>query len=243
MKKTITNTILFVFAIIALNGCEEDETMDPVQGNSSAVFNPQLTYGTMTDQDGNTYKTITIGSQTWMAENLRTTKYRNGDNIPKTTSNSSWASTVSGAYCIYNNSVDPSFIATYGSLYNWFAINDSRNIAPEGWHVPTNAEWDILIQFLGGSSVGGGKMKESGMLHWNSPNSGATNESGFTALPGGLRHYDGSFGMLKEHGSWWSTTISGNGDVWIKDIFLENANIESYEFGKTFGFSVRCVKD
>ncbi len=245
MTKMIANTLLIVYSIflISIFGCQKDEIENPIQGNSSAVFNPQLTYGTMTDQDGITYKTVTIGSQTWMAENLRTSKYRNGDKIPVTSSNSSWASSRSGTYCVFNNSFDADFIATYGFLYNWYAIADSRNIAPEGWHVPTDAEWDILIEFLGSSNVSGGKMKESGMLHWNSPNSGATNESGFTALPGGLRHYDGSFGMLKEHGSWWSTTPTSNGEVWIRDIYFQNTNIGRYEFAKTSGFSVRCIKD
>lgn len=153
------------------------------------------------------------------------------------------AAAQSGAYCNYNNSSDANFIATYGLLYNWYAITDFRNIAPEGWHIPSDEEWVTLIEYLEGASTCGGKLKEEGTLHWNSPNIGASNESGFTALPGGLRHYDGSFGMLREHGSWWSTNVSNNGEVWIRDIYYQSESIDRYEFAKTSGFSIRCIKD
>jgi uncharacterized protein (TIGR02145 family) len=138
---------------------------------------------TVTDIDGNIYHTVTIGTQVWMVENLKTTKYRNGDPIPNVTGNA-WAALTTGAYCWYNNDA-ATYKATYGALYNWYAVADSRNIAPTGWHVPTDAEWTTLTTFLGGESVAGGKLKETGTNHWTSPNTGATNETGFTALPGG----------------------------------------------------------
>ena len=150
--------------------------------------------GTVTDIDGNTYQTVKIGDQWWMAENLKVTCYRNGDAIPNITDGTTWASLSTGAYCEYNNDINN--VATYGRLYNWYAVTDSRNIAPAGWHVPSDAEWKQLEMYLGMSqseadATGwrgtdeGGKLKEVGTMHWNSPNTGATNESGFTALPGG----------------------------------------------------------
>lgn len=196
---------------------------------------------TVTDIDGNIYNTVDIGTQTWMKENLKVTHYNNGDAIPNVTSNSVWASLSTGAYCYFNN--NSTYASTYGILYNYYSVVDSRKLCPTGWYVPSKAEWAELSEFLGGEEVAGGKLKEIGTTHWFSPNTGATDEVGFTALPGGLRHYDGSFGMLGEHGSWWTTTVSNNGEVWINDLFFENRKIWSYEFGKTFGFSVRCIKD
>lgn len=138
---------------------------------------------TVTDYDGNVYQTVLIGDQCWMMENLKVTHYRNGDPIPHVTDGVTWGNLTSGAYCNYNN--DEGNVATYGRLYNWYAVDDSRNIAPAGWHVPSDAEWQTLVDYLGGDAVAGGKMKEAGTTHWASPNTGATNESGFTALPGG----------------------------------------------------------
>ena len=136
-----------------------------------------LQAGTMTGNDGTTYQTIQIGSQLWMAEYLMETQYANTDAIPEVTDNGTWAGLSTGARC-HN---------TYGTMYNWFAVDDARGLAPAGWHVPTMADWTTLATTLGGTSVAGGKMKESGTTHWFSPNTGATNESGFTALPGGWR--------------------------------------------------------
>ena len=181
------------------NSCKKDDTTITPQtgdgGITSVVFNNANTYGTMTDQNGNIYKTITIGTQTWMAENLRVTKYRNGDPIPNVTDNAAWAALTTGAYCSYANTTDKDKIATYGLLYNWFTVTDSRNIAPAGWHVPTNDEWETLTTFLGGAGAGG-QMKETGTTHWLSPNTGATNESGFSGTPAGARSHDGD-GMFK----------------------------------------------
>jgi uncharacterized protein (TIGR02145 family) len=212
-------------------------------GVSSAVFNPNLTYGTMTDQDGNVYKTITIGKQTWMAENLRTTKYRNGEAIPEIIDNTAWWINT-GAYCNYKNTRNTDTIATYGRLYNWFAVTDSRNIAPPGWHVPTDADWTTLTTYLGGESVAGGKLKETGTTHWHSPNAGATNETGFTALPGGFR--DGSIGTFDGIGYspyWWSSTESDSYVAWVRYIFYDISDVGRGYLYENFGFSVRCIKD
>jgi uncharacterized protein (TIGR02145 family) len=204
------------------------------------LFNPNLTYGTMSDNDGNVYKTITIGTKVWMAENLKTTKYRNGEAIPNVTVNASWDELITGAYCWYNNDVANK--ATYGGLYNWYAVADIRNIAPAGWHVPTDAELTTLTTYLGGESVVPDKLKEVGTSHWYS--SGATNSSGFTALPGGYRRkLDGSFNGVEVNGIWWSGTETGAEFAWYR--ILSDGNYMTFRFAddKRNGFSVRCVRD
>jgi uncharacterized protein (TIGR02145 family) len=211
---------------------------------SNAVFNPDLTYGILTDIDGNRYRTIKIGTQTWMAENLRTTKYRNGDPIPEVITNSVWVNLNTDAYCNYENSNDEIKIATMGRLYNWFAITDSRNIAPAGWHVATDAEWSSLTNFLGNESNAGGKLKETSNKHWNSPNSSATNSSGFTALPGGRREYDSGLFINDGYDGFWWTSSAYNPDYsWYRYIHYSDANIFRANFHKQYGFSVRCVQD
>jgi len=210
----------------------------------SAVFNPTLTYGTMTDQDGNTYKTITIGTQTWMAENLHVTKYRNGDPIPNVTDNAAWVALTTGAYCTYENTTNNEEIATYGRLYNYYAATDSRNIAPAGWHLPSDEEWTTLTTYLGGESVAGGKMKEAGTTHWTNPNTSATNESGLTALPSGHRsNYDGTFYRLELNGLWWSSTANGATNAWYRDIYYKTADCYRYGNDEHSGFAVRLIKD
>jgi uncharacterized protein (TIGR02145 family) len=218
-------------------------TINVTQGISSAVFNNTKTYGTMTDQNGNTYKTIVIGTQTWMAENLRVTKYRNGDPIPNSTNNAAWIALTTGSYCNYDNATDNDKINTFGRLYNWYAVNDSRNIAPTGWHVPTDAEWTTLITYLGGQSLAGGNLKEIGTTHWISPNDGADNASGFTALPGGYRGTNGEFFTFGFTGHWWSSSVYDAANAWGLYVNCFDANASRYSKGKSYGFSVRCVKD
>lgn len=213
-------------------------------GTSNAVFNSSLTYGSMNDVDGNSYKTILIGGQVWMAENLRTTKYRNGDNIPNITSNSEWVALSSGAYSNYENETDLDELATNGSLYNWFAVSDSRNLAPEGWHVATTEEWAAMADYLGGSPISGGKSKEAGNTHWTNPNTGATNSSGFTALPSGRREYtDGGFINSGFNGFWWTSSAYNPDYSWYYQLNYDSENIIAANFHKQYGFSVRCVKD
>jgi len=202
----------------------------------------QLSFTTLivvTDIDGNVYHIVKIGTQTWMVENLKTTKYRNGVSIPNVTDATAWINQRSGAYCDYNN--NPSNSITYGKLYNWYAISDIRNIAPTGWHIPTDAEWTILTDYLGGEA--GGKLKEAGNAHWANPNTGATNETGFSALPGGYRFGGGQgsgllFYYLGESGFWWSTTKYRGLDHNTSS--LVNNTLQGYSSN---GLSVRCLKD
>lgn len=190
----------------------------------------------VTDIDGNVYHTVIIGTQTWMVENLKTTRYRNGAVIPNVTDNASWAALTTGACCDYNNT--PSNSVTYGKLYNWYAVNDSRNIAPAGWHVPTDAEWTTLTNYLGGESVAGGKLKETGTAHWTAPNTGATNETGFTALPGGRRGY-----YMGSNGNWWTSTEENSASAWIESVGYNYTDVSRYRLSKQGGLSVRCIKD
>jgi uncharacterized protein (TIGR02145 family) len=199
-----------------------------------------LHYSTVTDIDNNIYKTIKIGTQTWMAENLKVTKYRNGDPISNVTNNTTWGSLTTGAYCNYNNEVNNS--TTYGSLYNWFAVADKRNIAPTGWHVASDTEWTTLTTYLNGEGVAGGKLKEAGTTHWLNPNTGATNETGFTALSGGCRYREAS-GYFGYNGFWWSSTEFGASHGWYRKMNNNNSNVDKYYEFKYIGFSVRCVKD
>jgi len=199
--------------------------------------------GIVSDIDGNTYYSVTVGNQIWMAENLNTTKYRNGDVIPNITDGAIWGGLTSGAYCNYNNDINNS--AVYGRLYNWYAVSDKRNIAPSGWHVASNAEWKILIDFLGKEIVAGGKMREIGTSHWN-PNFGATNESGFTALPGGSRGWGpGPFSDLGKSGNWWSSDEYDSTTAWDRGVGGQEQYMSSQVFSmpKVRGESVRCIKD
>ncbi len=213
------------FLLILTIGCKKDD-------NKS----------TITDIDGNVYNTVTIGTQTWMAENLKVTKYRNGDAIPNVTNGNEWLNLTTGAYCDYENAASNSVV--YGKLYNWYAVADSRNIAPTGWHVASDDEWTTLTTFLGGVTVAGGKLKEKGTAHWISPNEGATNETGFTALPAGYRMNDGEiFYHLSSHAYFWSFTEDNGSDAWYRYLNSSYSNVYRYNYDKSGGFSVRCIKD
>jgi uncharacterized protein (TIGR02145 family) len=205
------------------------------------------TTGIANDIDGNNYNFITIGTQVWMTENLKVTHYGNGDPIPNVTDNAAWIALTTDAYCSYKNTLNADTIATFGRLYNWYAVIDSRNIAPAGWHVPTDADWTTLATFLGGESVAGGKMKEAGTTHWAGPNTGATNGSGFTALPSGLRYgyADGSFGYLGTDVIWWSSTGYDPSNAWASSLYYNHANFyHDYQYsGKRNGYAVRLIKD
>ena len=198
--------------------------------------------GTVTDIDGNVYQTITIGDQVWMLENLKVTHYRNGDPIPNVTDDGTWAGLTTGAYCeYYNDNFED--VATYGRLYNWFAVADSRNIAPEGWHVPTDAEWQTLVDYLGGDDVAGGKLKETGTTHWLSPDTGATNESGFSGLPVGNRNFGGLFDDKRYYAYFWSSTEYDGSSAWHRDLHYDYSLSCRIHYNKRYGFSVRCVRD
>ena len=193
------------------------------------------------DYDGNAYPTITIGTQVWMAENLRVTHYRNGNVIPNVTDNSAWAALTTGAYCWYNN--DQAANAKYGVLYNWYAVDDSRGLCPAGWHVPTDAEWTVFTTYLGGEAIAGGKMKSVSAL-WTSPNTDATNNSGFSGLPGGGRYgSNGSFCSLGNYGGFWSSSQTDTGSAWGRILYYGHAYVYRYYGSKEGGFSVRCLRD
>jgi uncharacterized protein (TIGR02145 family) len=187
-------------------------------------------------------KTETIGTQRWMDKNLEGVTYRNGDVIPQVTDATAWAALTTGAWCYYNN--DPANGAIYGKLYNWYAVNDPRGLAPKGWHIPTDAEWTTFSNSLGGESISGGKMKTTGTSRWNTPNTGATNESGFAGLPGGLREpKDGNYFNLGELGNWWSASENNSTSAWGHYLTFDRGTLTRAYGVKRLGFSVRCLKD
>jgi uncharacterized protein (TIGR02145 family) len=195
----------------------------------------------LSDIDGNTYKTIKIGNQLWMAENLKTTRFSDGTNIPLVIDADSWGNLTTPGYCWYNNDA-PSFIDSYGALYNNFTVN-TGNLCPSGWHVPEREEWLELRDFLGDSLIAGGKLKEAGTAHWLSPNTGADNSSGFTAEGAGLRYLEGTFSSVLSFASFWSATAADNDDEWYIGLYFADASFISDHRNKKNGFSVRCLKD
>jgi uncharacterized protein (TIGR02145 family) len=214
------------------------------------VHNSDKTYGIMSDQQGNVYKTILIGSKEWMAENLKTTIYSNGNAIVNVTDNGQWSGLTTGAWCYNNN--DSQYDCPYGKLYNWYAVTDPRNVCPTGWHVPTDAEWSDLINYLdpnadGGSNllnVAGGKLKSTGTQYWLSPNNSATNESGFSGLPGGARDAYATFYSIGINGVWWGASESSpSGMAWYRDMYSSTGYLRRLLDSKRCGFSVRCLKD
>ena len=228
----------FLFCFMSCK--KEDSVTEPTP-------TPVIATDTVSDTEGNIYKTVQIGNQWWMAENLKSAKYRNGDPIPHVSDNTAWAVLSTPAYCWYQND-KAGYGTVYGALYNWYTVdaasNGNRNICPAGWHIPSEAEWTTLTTCLGGLSVAGGKMKEAGTSHWSAPNTGATNTSGFTALPGGYRGYTtGEFGNIGSFAHWWSSTQEDAALAWGEGLFtLDNPADHSTSVKKN-GFSIRCVKD
>lgn len=215
-------SFVFVFA------CSSDET----KSNSKTDVASRPTVPIIAPE-------IQIGTQIWMTRNLNVSRYRNGDPIPQVTDPTQWASLTTGAWCYYQNSLANGRV--YGKLYNWFAVNDPRGLAPVGYHIPSNNELNTLITFLGGVTVAGGKMKAT--TGWSSPNIGATNSSSFSALPGGICNYDGPYDFIGDEGDWWSSTADTSVLAWSLVLFSENASAERSNDSKKNGFSVRCVKD
>jgi uncharacterized protein (TIGR02145 family) len=206
------------------------------------VHNSTLTYGSMTDQDGNVYKTLVIVTQEWMVENLRARTYRNGVVIPEVTDAATWGGLTTGASCWYNND-SATYACPFGRLYNWYAVASSNNVCPTGWHVPTDAEWTTLENQLGGSSIAGGKMKSTGTLYWQSPNTSADNSSGFSGLAGGSRNNNGAFGNFGYDGYWWSSSENNTYSALSRLMNYNNGNTYSTNANKSVGFSVRCMRD
>ena len=230
----LSSSILLVTGVIlaTTSGCEETGAPDFVPAPGETV----------TDIDSNVYHTIRISSQTWLVENLKTTRYRNGDPVTNIPDSELWAKTESDAWCNYDS--DAMNADTYGRLYNWNAAMDKRQICPEGWHVPTDEDWWRLMNNVGGSVANtGGRMKETGTKHWKSPNKGATDSFGFKALPGGVCGDTIFFSLLGQQGVWWTATDydSVNARVWGLRFDQESANPGGWP--KRNGASIRCVRD
>lgn len=201
-------------------------------------------YGTFEDIEGNVYRTVIIGTQVWMADNLKTTKYRNGDPIANVTDNTAWSNLTSGAYCWYDN--DSDYKRIYGALYNFYSVADTRKIAPLGWHIPNEGEWLTLASYVRGSdyrNIAGGFLKETGTTHWESPNSEATNTFGFNGLPGGYRSpYDGFFNNLGNEGFFWSSRFDGSWGYCFR-LTYDNSSFGDCSKDFKYACSIRCVKD
>jgi uncharacterized protein (TIGR02145 family) len=242
-NKIFTGTITVSTPVNATDAATKTY-VDNLQSQITVLENKLINSGLIVkDIDGNLYSTVKIGNQVWMAENLKTTKLKYGGTIPLVTDNTAWSNLTTPGYCWYNND-EATNKDTYGALYNWYTIS-TTNLCPMGWHVPTDIDWTTLITYLGGNSVAGGKLKETGTAHWLSPNAGATNETGFTALPGNLRVNDGTFGGASGIGSgyWWSSTVYDTMNAYLCIISSSYGSINIGGGNKKFGHSVRCLKD
>jgi uncharacterized protein (TIGR02145 family) len=220
--------MLIVSIVMLIGGCKKSDD------NSLKVK----------DIDGNEYDVIQIGDQFWMKPNLRVTKYKNGDNIPNVTAGGdNWGDLLSGAYCYYEN--DDSDAEKFGALYNAYAVNDSRGVCPTGFRVPDTDDWQELMDFLEGDSIAGLELKESGNINWNSPNTGATNSTGFTALPAGARRQDGGFDFKGLVGQWWTSTESDvfPGKQIYRDMYNSFKSVGIGTDDKAWGKSIRCIKE
>lgn len=220
------SAFVIVGLIILINNCKKDqESADIIDG------------------DGNSYTSVTIGTQTWMVENLKTTKYLNGDLIGTTnpaTLNISGESTPKYQWASYGNEGN---VPVYGRLYTWYAVTDSRAVCPKGWHVPSDSEWTTLSTYLGGENVAAGKLKEQGTTHWTTPNTGATNEYGFTAIPAGDRDPSSGFWAFGTSSLWWSATEYDAISVYCRALNSNSSSVENFHGGKKSGFAVRCLKN
>ncbi len=224
MKTKINSLIILAFGLI-LFSCKK-ENNSPVDSR-------------IKDIDGNVYDTVVIGTQVWMVQNLKTTHYNDGSAIPTGLSDIDWSSTTDGAYAIYDNNAVNDTI--YGKLYNWYAVNTGK-LAPAGWHVPSDSELITLTTYLGGLYIAGGALKATTL--WSSPNTGATNSSGFTALPAGTRFNNGSFTTMGEDCAFWSSTEFDSNDAYFHSLSFAQPSISRFTYGsKISGFSIRCVRD
>jgi uncharacterized protein (TIGR02145 family) len=197
-------------------------------------------YNKVKDYDGNSYSVVKIGNQLWMAENLATTRFSDGTKIPSVSDYKAWSNLLSPGFCWYFNEAE-NYKASYGALYNGYTVSTGK-LCPEGWHVPSAEEWQTLMNFSGGKEVGG-KLKETGNEHWMSPNEGATNEVGYSALPGGSRGIRGSFFDDRLQGYWWSSTDLDNNNSLYNSLRYSSNEVKSSSDDKKSGFSVRCIKD
>lgn len=229
----------FVWSVI-FSGCSKEDSK------------PVIEYGSVSDIENNSYKTVKIGNQTWMAENLKTTRLANGNPITfidTIVSLPDWQNSATAAYTWYNFGETDSVRAVYGALYNWYTVK-SNYLCPAGWHIPSDAEWNELKTFVGGESVylgikniAAGKLKETDTIHWDYPNNISTNETGFTALPGGWLKWNGSFFDIGKMGVWWSSSESDKTRAWYFELSGDYSPVNLRAAPKYSGLSVRCVKD
>lgn len=223
-KGSIYKLILVALVVHFISCSKEDKPPEPV-----------------TDIEGNTYKTVRIGTQIWMAENLKTTRYNDGTNIPLITNGTDWGNLSTPGYCWYNND-EGTYKETYGALYNGYTISPGI-LCPTGWHVPDREEWQQLRDFLVDTAKGGGKLKEANTIHWLSPNKGADNSTGFRALPAGIRYFEGSFSSISYFTAYWSATETMTNDEWYLSLYYGDAIANMSYKPKKHGFSIRCIKD
>ena len=241
--------ILFIFSCsnksdknLKSKSHKSTETREGNNGNKDSAGIRALSHEseTVKDIDGNEYPVVKIGKQIWMTTNLKTTRYNDGTAIPLVTDGAAWAVLSTPGYCWYDN--DESFKIAYGALYNGYAVSAGK-LCPDNWHVPGDEEWAALARYLGGDNFAGEKLKAAGTSYWVSPNQGATNESGFTALPGGLRYHDGIFRDFGFSGYWWSSTEYSASRAWFSYMDYEHSNLFRFNNLKKIGFSVRCIRN
>jgi uncharacterized protein (TIGR02145 family) len=226
MRKYYFTITLILVLVIGITSCSNEET----KTQNETASRPTIPI--MVNE-------VQIGNQIWMSKNLNVSRYRNGDPIPEVTDPVQWRYLTSGAWCYYNN--NPAYGKIYGKLYNWYAVNDPRGLAPTNWHIPSDAEFTILADFLGGVAIAGGKMKTT--ILWDIPNTGATNSSGFAGIPGGCRYYDGSgFSPVNRDDYMWTSTPTSI-DAIFHALSFGHTKLERYPGFRTVGFSVRCIKD
>jgi uncharacterized protein (TIGR02145 family) len=218
------SAMLFASVSIIVNCCKKENTPAPV-----------------TDIEGTTYKTVKIGDQVWMAENLRTATFSDSSGISAVTDAAEWSGLTTPGFCWYDND-EMSNKEIYGALYNYFSVSTGK-LCPAGWHVPSKDEWQQLRDVLGDTITGGGKLKEEGTAHWTSPNTGAVNSTGFTALPAGIRYSEGTFSTFLCFTSYWSSTEADNGKAWYLSLYYNDAIASMNRITRKDGFSVRCIKD
>lgn len=235
MKTTIQSIVEALVLLLAISCTKENNNIRPFPTTDKS-----LTQTITTDiNSAESNASIIIGTQRWMTKDLNLSHYRNGDQIPEVKDQTAWSNLTTGAWCWYNN--DSSIRVR---LYNWYAVNDPRGLAPAGWHVPSDAEWTTLSTFLGGEFVAGGKMKEAGLSHWLAPNTDATNSSGFTGLPGGYRgNNSAKFKGIGAAGYWFSSTQYNKRNAWSRNLYGANGSVSRGFSDKQVGFTIRCLKD
>jgi uncharacterized protein (TIGR02145 family) len=245
MKKRliVDPSIIILIAILFHQGCEKVYEVDE-NDQTPKIENGHET-GTVIDVDGNVYKTVKIGNQLWMAENLRATRYNNGDSISYVPDATQWGYLTKGAYCYYDNNENNK--STYGNLYNFYAVVDSRNLCPSCWHVPSDDDWNELVKFVGGDAVAAIKLKESGTENWlcnEYVNALGTDEYGFKALPGGvLLSFSNEFTVLGSNTFFWTSTEDAE-NIWYRLIHCQFPEVQRFDIQTmTHGYSVRCIMD